>query len=377
MSLGFVTSFVDPFEDLKRTEGRSSEVYLRLFQELHRGLPLPLVVRVCPRHVDAVRSIIATNHVLAERSVVEEPFLTARNVERLRTIQDLAPMANHGPTKDTREFAVACYGKTDAIVDSLDLLGTSHVGWIDFGIAHIAELPTLEGWWEIERNVPDVVKVVQMLGTSERETTDLRSFYEYNRGRIDAGFMTGSRTALIEHRDLMNEELERMTLTGRYVLEEQLTASLTARKPDLFDFCFADYAGALVNYVHVRRDIGSVIRNLEHSRSTGDHANGTRILETLLRSTRTRSVQLNEHEWAVALSEGYVCAYYAKRELADEIAALTSALYAYGHAWFRQMVDATNLRSNIRFSGEELDEPSWTWEQLSARDDLHAWGRCL
>lgn len=377
-TLGLVTSFVDPQKDLKRVGGRDAAVYLRLFEELHKTLPLPLVIRVCPEHVGAILSLLVRHPVEAERHVVVEPFLIDRNVKRLAEISDLEPFENQSPESKSRTFAVACYGKVDAVVDSLDLLKTSHVGWIDFGIAHIARLPSKEGWREIESRIPNRVKLVQMRATSEKDIEDLREFYRLNRGRMDAGLFTAARPEFFEFRIHMNAERKRMLGTGRYVLEEQLMASLSTRMPDLFEYAYADYSAALVNFVGVRDSADKVLANLEHCRATENYVEGERVYRALYNAASRRTIQLDEQEWAHVLSDGYICEYFLEPEEAEFTARLVSALYNYGNAAFRHAVLSTPLPTNLCFSNESLSAPSWTKDYLlNHLGDLHVWSRCL
>jgi hypothetical protein len=63
---------------------------------------------------------------------------------------------------------------------------------------------------------------------------------------------------------LFREELVEVLGCGLRPNEQQVLSYLSARHPDLFAPYFGDYAGILCNWDAVRRDVDTVLLNLEH-----------------------------------------------------------------------------------------------------------------
>jgi hypothetical protein len=170
-----------------------------------------------------------------------------------------------------------------------------------------------------------------------------------------------------------------MIVTGRYVLEEQIFAALSARYPEVFDRWYGDYWGMLENYTGIRRDVGCVLDDLEHCRSVPAHEAGTKIVRALLDAMDRRLVRLRADETARFLFEGLICAYYTDRELAEKLADVTVSLLRYApeamEAMFSRYGD--QVRQNLAFLDRRLGEPRVTWEELVSSPGFHMWLSCL
>ncbi len=377
--LTLVTGFWDPAALGRDVGRRPGQVYLRLFTELHRTVPWPIVAWVDPRWADAVRAIVAAGapaprHVVP-RSVEDLPHAPERDA-----LGTLRPFDNHDPSKDTLGFSVATWSKPDLVVDAMRLDGCSGArwAWIDFGIAHVADLGGID-WQAIARVAPERVRLCTMRATAAAEVEDRAEFYRLNRGRMAAGFFTGSGPAMVDLRARFHAELGRMRGTGRRGLDEQVLAVLLACDPGNFERWYADYAGILANYVAIRRDVGTILAGLADCRARGLWAIGTDVARRLLDAMREEHVLLTPAQTACLLHDAFICAFYEDRPFAERVARILSALYHYGNEEFRRTLDAWQplVEQNLRHVGLDLARPAWRLTELLAQPDLACWRVCL
>jgi hypothetical protein len=366
--LALVTGFWDPRTLGRERHPRTTDEYLRLFAQLHARVPWPIVVWVDPPWVDAVRAIVAGG-APGPRRVVARAFEDLPHARRRQAFASLRPFDNYDPRKDTLQFLIMMWSKSDLVVDAMDLdeFASPRWAWIDFGIAHVADLGGVD-WRAIATLAPERVRLCTMRATAPAEIEDLAEFYRGNRGKIAGGFFTGGAEAMRGLRARFGRELEDMRAAGRLVSDEQILATLTARVPEAFERWYGDYAGILVNYTGIRRDVTTVLDALADCRQRSLCAIGTDIARRLIDAFRRGHVRLTPAETARLLHDGFICAYYVERPLAEELGSLLASLYHHGPAGFRRALDAWQplVEQNLRFVGIELaaapsaDLPSWT-----------------
>ena len=366
-SLTLVTGFWDPRTLGRERHPRTADEYLRLFAQLHGRVPWPIVAWVDPAWADAVNAIVASG-APAPRRIIPRAFEDLPHAKRRDAFAPLPPFDNHDPRKDTLGFSIATWAKPRLVVDAIELdeFSSARWAWIDFGIAHVADLDGVD-WCAIAALAPEQVRLCTMRATAPAEIEDLSEFYRGNRGKIAGGFFTGDAEAMRGLRARFRKELERMRAAGRLVSDEQILAALTAREPDAFDRWYGDYAGILVNYTGIRRDVATVLDALTDCRQRSLCAIGTDIARRLIDALRAGQARLTPTETARLLHEGFICAYYVERPLAEELGSILASLYHHGPAGFRRAIDAWQplVEQNLRFVGIELaaapsaDLPSW------------------
>jgi hypothetical protein len=374
-----VTGFWGP-EALERDpDRRPADVYLRLFAELQGQVPWPMVVWVDPTWADAVAAIVA-RAAPAERRVIPRAFDALPYAKERGALETLRPFDNHDPRKDTIGFSVVMWAKPELVVDAIGLEGpgSERWAWIDFGMAHVADLGAVD-WRAIEALAPERVRLCTMRATAPEEIENLAEFYRGNRGKVAGGFFTGSADAMRGLRARFHAELGRMRATGRRVHDEQIFATLLAREPGTYECWYADYAGILTNYAGIRRDVPTILDGLAYCRDRRLWTIGTDVFNRLMEAMQAQHVLLTPAQTARLLHEAFICAYHAERPLAERLGRLLASLYHHGGNELRRTLDAWAplVAQNLRYVDLDFARPAWTLAELLAQPDLAAWRVCL
>lgn len=373
----FVTGFWPP-EALGRS-WRSTDVYMRLFEELDATLTGPLVIFIEPQLADRVRTVVEKTQSNHARYVIARSYADLPRVAEKAAYEKLAPIQNGSSAKDTAGAALMTWAKPSLVVEVAEenRFDTSHFAWIDFGIAYVADLTGVD-FGAIADHAPEEVRVCEMRATSPREAADAPNFYRANWGKIAAGFFTGTKASLRAFDRELGIEIERMRSVSRIVLEEQLMAAVAAHDPTRYARWYGDYSGILRNYVRIRRDADTILDNLAYCREQNLHEQGVAIVTTLLASMNERCIRLEPPQAARLLDEGYTCAFYTDRDLADRLAHIASALYHYGTG-LRDRLDGLGerFRQNLSYRNVSLETPAWSWDEFARQPDLTAWCSCL
>ena len=252
------------------------------------GLDAPLVMFVDPEIADVCRAE-RERHGFADRTrIVARPLEAVKAHRRLREIEHLPTFLNADRAKDSPLFQILNYAKFDWLDDVMaeNPFGTDCFAWIDAGISYVAIRP-------VTFPAPsDRVAVLEMVAVAPTETTDRRAFYAYERGRLAAGFVRGHRDALAELTGLFRAELDEVIACGIRPNEQQILSYLSANHPDLFAPYFGDYAGILCNWDAIRRDVDTVLLNLEHCDACGLTTRRRQIHDRLTESIAAGAVTL-------------------------------------------------------------------------------------
>ena len=382
-ALTLVTGFWSP-KALDRPTVRSEAIYLHLFSELVRRVNFPMIVLIEPRLEEAVTAIVEKekqkrpNVKVRPTPLADVPYVTDRE-ERFGA---LVPPHNVVREKDTIGFSRLTWAKPELVrrVAEEDPFGTTHFGWIDFGVAHVAEIGARVNWSDVEAESTstDKVRICERMATAKSETDDAGYFYAYNSARVCGGFFTGTAESLRRLATVFDAELERMAEAWRFVLEEQVLAALTARHPDLFELWYADYFGLFTNVKTVQRDVATVLANLAHSRKFELWENGRSITRQLLDAMIRGGLRLEPDECVELIDDGLACARHKDLPLAKRLALIISALGKYSgtmHSMLRTRRDRTRSIEATLTSLEQ--HVPWTWEEFIAQPDAHAWLSCL
>lgn len=355
-ALTLVTGFWDPRALGRDAHPRTMERYLGFFAELHRLVPWPIVAWVDPAWADAVSAIVARD-APARRRVIPRAFEDLPRAKARESFAALRVFDNHDPSKDTLGFSIVTWAKPELVVEAIELdeFAGARWAWIDFGLAHVADLRDVD-WLGIAALAPERVRLCAMRATAPDEIRDLPEFYRGNRGKIAASFFTGGAEAMRGLRSRFRRELTRMRGTGRRVHDEQILAALTAREPAAFEHWYADYTGIVVNYTGIRRDIGTILDALADCRQRSLSAFGVDLARGLVDAVGVGHVRLTPAETARLLHEGFICAYYAERPLAERLGRLLASLYRHGGDEFRRAIDGWGslVEQNLRYAGIEL-----------------------
>lgn len=372
-----VTGFWDP-AGLGRSAFRSADVYLRLFADLHRAVPYPMVIFIDPSLRDRLEALLAASPASAERVVIERRFDELRFGRDLskKSFRKLRPPENGAAHKDTHAFAIVTWAKTDLLAEAASMRSdATHAMWLDFGVAHIGSLRGVE-WSAIEQACPEMPRICEMRAVSPAELADRCEYYRFLRGKIASGMFTVGRPRVKDLQSKMHAETDRMLATGRISLEEAVFGAIAGEEPETFSRWFSDYQGVVANYTIIQYNPHCVLDNLTFCREHSLHARGVEVARELIRAMQQDAVRLHPVDAARLLHEALICAFYVDRPYAEELADRITALYTFA-ASTRGYFDADLVRSNIGFLGRTLDKPNLSWDQFAATEDFSAWKSTL
>lgn len=380
----FVTGFWSA-ETLGRTSTRATESYLRLFAELHRAVPHAMAVWIEPHLEHRVREIVIES-APAPRSILVKRFEDLPYSHLVERCEALPHMVNADPNgKESIPFSTTSWAKA-ALVDEAARLHSGlpgepgRVAWIDFGLAHVADMTI--NWPAVEAAIraTDRIQVCEMRPTSPREIANLGEYYEYNRGRIAAGFFSASPDGMRWFAEEMGRAVDEVLEVGRVVLEEQIMSVICARHPDRFQPYSSDYQGVLRNLPGIERDLGTVLYALKSAREQALSARGLEIYRAVVRAG-VAGFRIEPQHAARLFYEAQICAWYVERAVSDDVARLAIDLHAAGCAEVRDAIDKfrPGFDRNLRHAGLSFDvvDPAEALERVVARDDFAAWKGCL
>ena len=377
-ALTLVTGFWPQKHELVRT----ADVYTKLFEELvvHVDNTLPIVCCPDPRIEEGVRRI-AEKHPESRIEIRPLPFEELHFAQGRERFAGLEPATNSFSLRDTIEYAIIVWSKAATVrtIAQENPFGSTHFAWIDYGIAHVAELLDVD-WKQIEMfsTTTDKLRIAERMATAPREIVDPWYFYSTNSARVCGGLITGTAARFDELTALFDDEIKRMIPTGTYALEEQVLAAVTALKPDMVERWYTDYYGVLTNVAMLRRDVDTVIANLKHCHVDGLYAIGADIARFILRSGEAYFHLLPEQCFHL-LDAGMACALHDDPELAKDLGKTTVSLYHYSRVG-RGMMKGTwrkSIQTSLHALGLDFPQKPWTWEEFTTRPDFRVWMSCF
>lgn len=376
-------TLVTGFWPQKHEHVRTAQVYTRLFEELvvHIDDALPIVCCPDPRIEDQVRAL-KDRHPDVRLEIRPLPFEELHFARERTRFAGLQPANSSFTLRDTIEYATIVWSKAATVAQAAreNPFDTSRFGWIDYGIAHVAELLDVD-WSEIEATAvnTDRMRVAERMATALQETADPWYWYSNNSARVCGGLFTGTRERFDELAEIFEQEVDRMIPTGTYALEEQVLAAATALHPEMFERWYCDYHGVLTNAAIVRRDAGTVVENLHHCRETQLYGNGADVARFLLRSGEAH-LHLMPDQCIHLLDDGLTCGLRAAdMELAGDLAKTVLSLYHYSRVGRGMMKGRwrKSLQTSLKELGLDFPDKPWSWEEFTTRPDFRVWLSCF
>jgi Bacterial protein of unknown function (HtrL_YibB) len=294
---------------------------------------------------------------LADRTrvvVVELERLPAhRLLPEITAARSSNPIENANPDKDTPLYTVLLWSKTELLrrAVELDPFAATHFAWIDLGLAarpHPAD--------RVFETPSDRIRLLQMRGFDEREIADPRSYYSLFRGHLAAGYICGSREAIVALAALIERETAVILDQGIAPSEEQLVPALALARPELFEFHFGDYAAMLANYVQTRESAPNLLFQLRDARVRDHSAHGELVCDAVLEGLAANVFEADPATLAAILEECYLVAYY--RDAPERLEARTIATMFFELVRVEPdardvfLRDEVRMRENFGFVGE-------------------------
>lgn len=305
--------------------------------------------------------------------------IVPKNLEDLDTYKLINSMSNlkkpHNAQNLNPWFTSVINSKLSLMKEALQYVedsDTSHLVWIDAGIAHVGTIPKDKFIEDISINLyPDKITLVMMKATTANEIENLPEYYNYNRGKIAAGLSIVPITLINWFESSVKELFNKAILEFNIMcLEEQFMSVLTVKYPQIFEYIFSDY-WLLYNLRYISDRIRTVIMNLIYCRSNGLTHMGSKILKQLLKSLEYSKTTCSINEFCEILYNGQIIEYYVNKNLSKKLGLFLGYLYynnTDGNKWMQQYLD--NIKNNLKFVDINLLDPLlFTNEKILLIDD--------
>lgn len=328
------------------------------------GLDHDLVIYTEPGLVEELRGRRKEAGLESRTLVVASPlerFASFRQLDEIRLARQENPIRNANPRKDTPLYAALGWAKFEMLRDAISSnpFSTSHVGWIDLGLAHVAtRTHTAED--RVFDEPSDRMRILVMRPFDRRDFGDRRTSFEFLRGYVAAGYLAGSRAVVDEVCEVIAREA-RDCLDERFApSDEQLLPLVAVQRPDLFELTFGDYPSILVNHSVMRSAADNLLFQLRSSRERGMFDRGAEIARRIMESLRLGTFAAPPEPLADLLEESFISAWYAERPLTDlaETIAREYVRRVGVDAAFRSAFESNEARVRANFAW--LDHDVWS-----------------
>jgi hypothetical protein len=166
---------------------------------------------------------------------------------------------NRNIPKDTHTFITMGWGKPGLMsaVAHWNPFGSTHIGWIDLGIAHAIS-------WE--GRFPEKLSCISDMSAYEHSDEEMHfhvlrcvdgtpsrpDYYHIIWCLVAAGYMVGGREKVIEFARDFAAEVERV-IAGRHAsIDEDLIAALVERSPEKYKYSYGNYCDIFSNHHQLR-----------------------------------------------------------------------------------------------------------------------------
>lgn len=257
--------------DLVRREGsawRQIEDYFR-FGEFVLGLDQDIVFFTDPDlagRIQERRRKLGFEH---RTHIIPIPLENLACARYLPEIRKARPAKNWSPKKETPSYALLTWSKLEMLdrVASTDPFGSSHLGWIDFGLAHIAKTDAPAST-EPFANLSDTIRF-HLLSSFDERNVLIPDYWEYVQAHLAAGFFLGSKENMRKLASSFWPVVD-MALANNYrPNEEGILPFIIAQQPGGFSFSYGDYTDILLNHVKMRNGSEHLLWQMRDARERG------------------------------------------------------------------------------------------------------------
>ena len=324
-------TFVSMLHDLERREGSARKSVATMLADGRRltlAVRHPLVVFADPEVADAVREARAALG-LSDRTRVERLPLEETETWRIYGPRFLAlsmpPRSQLSSAKDSLAFRLMMWAKMEYLgrVVEADPFGSTHVGWIDLGLAHAlgpTDPAALDG---VAASAPDPVRVCRMYPSEPSEIGDDWMYHVFA-----GGLLTAAAPTWREVLPLFRSQAERSLELGIPRFEECILATIWARAPHLFSPYWGDYADVVANYVRPTRNARYLLGRAIEALKAGRWAAALDAALPLLSSWREDGIGLTPEQALDLLHLVYAASFRTDRALCRRAAAELAAAAA-------------------------------------------------
>jgi tetratricopeptide (TPR) repeat protein len=238
-TLTFVTSLYDL---VKRgsTEHRTFD-WLFAHADFVLGLDRELVIFTDPELETELRKRRGSRRT----KIVPVSFEKLLSADRVAAVARGALQRNAHRLKVTPSYVQLMWAKYAMLDMALEITSTSHLGWIDMGITHVAKLPP-EGV-DVFADPSDAPRV-HVLRCFGKRDVDAMDYWYSVQGHLAGGLVVGARGRM---RDLIDDfwnATDRAISMGLSPLDEGLLSYVVGQDPSRYAYSYGDYEDILRNH---------------------------------------------------------------------------------------------------------------------------------
>lgn len=241
-----------------------------------------------------------------------------RYINRIQRNHKINPMKNRGERKDTPLYTVLTCSKLKLMEDAikLDPFESTHWTWHDFGLYHIACDADSFAPDQAKNihTITDKIRIMLMKHCTPGEIADLKEYYSWLRGKVAAGYFSGSKENIVTFAKYQEEEFLTAINLGYAPLEEQVYGVIIAKHPELFDPYHGDYHTVLANINHIRGNVPTIIQAIMFCREHNMHGEAYKMCKKLYDDYKDGYVLLPGDLIFHMFDEYFIAAWYVGRQ---------------------------------------------------------------
>lgn len=222
--------------------------------------------------------------------VVSMLFEQLESVRRWDTRIRECGLPDNRVLRDEHNFIAMGWGKPGIMAQAAkwNPFNTTHVAWIDIGVAHaVSEI-------DIDAFTPHTDKVKFHLLRCPEILTDLPDYYHSVWCLVAAGYIIGGCKEVIEFAKDFENEAEKVLAGGRVSIDEDLIASVITKNWDKYAYSYGDYVNLFVNSNQIKTGLGWILAKLYEAENAGAKIYVNNLKKELIRCYEAGNFTLDD-----------------------------------------------------------------------------------
>lgn len=361
-------TLVTAFFDLAKREAssrRTADDYIKHGKYI-LSLPHNLVVFIDPEFYWIVWEERKKHNLLHKTAIYpirleDLPYYQLR--ERMIIARTKNPTHNGSTIKDTANYMITMWSKFYfmQMITEKNPFNTTHFGWIDFGLTHVANIKYVDHAFE---NIPEQFKILILKWFTRDELND-PSYFLMNRGNIACGYFTASRDVMLKVCSSFRDQAISILDKGFAPTDEQILPFLIDCNPDLFTFYYGDYDGILSNYKIQHISMPTTLLNLTYCCNKKEFTMGVDIGERVYSSYCNGTLECRPDELKTFMNLYHLCLKDSGKDITKLIEPTEYIDLLFNNKDYEQVLYQINtLKTNLWYKfymkGRVLEEQgSW------------------
>lgn len=232
----------------------------KYFEQAHQLLKLtfPMIIWTDDTYYERLKTLFQSqsNVIIYKRNI--EQFDQYKYHDIISYLHNTYRVLNRCIRKDTVKYHLLMYERPSMWVESIEKnpFNTETFICMDFGLTRFTkDIKVIEKW-----NIKNKVKMLMINPYTMKDPQPV-DYFHMTRHNIAGGLVTGRGKEIIEYAKLFDQELSLMISNQWCQLDEALTACITRKYPNKFDYLYGDYCGIITNYEKIRdpTNVGAIL----------------------------------------------------------------------------------------------------------------------